>query len=261
MSSKWMYPVYGAVRSAVSLMFYLNKQLKRLMGKPRLLIFTDSRGFRVDIWYCKKNPLRSYIARFARNYAVDYFICMYPHTTLIDFLYDTRNIDLISYDFIILHAGVVDFSPRPRKQAESIIRKKASRIREVFGEQAVSEFVPFQYNELYNGQPTASLYSISMLNKYILPRMNSYGKKLVWIGVNEVLVDWQGSYSRPRPENLNVILSYQDSIDTRFSGSRVDLRSWKDDSIRRYTVDNIHLSDQGIRYLENELSQILLKQR
>src|SRR5690606_7070359 len=102
MLNKWRYPVYGVIRAVSNLYFRCVAGLKP-RGTPRIFVYTDSRGFKVESWYCKKNPIGSYIAKLARVFRVDYSICEYQHTTLIDFLYDIRRVNVRQYDFIVLH--------------------------------------------------------------------------------------------------------------------------------------------------------------
>lgn len=224
---------------------------------PRLLAYTDSRGFRVDHWYARKNPLGSYVPLLTSHFRVDYKVCPYPHTTLIDFLYDLRRMNHRSYDVIILHVGVVDFSPRPHSQARRILKERSARIAALFGSKAVSRFVPKLYNVQYAGEDTASLYGEDVLDEYILPAMNSVKARIVWISVNPVLPDWSGSYERGRPANMNEILSYEERIAATFLGDRVSLVDWGEKEIRELTVDNIHLSERGVRYVERRLANVL----
>ncbi|CAG4884364.1 conserved protein of unknown function [Georgfuchsia toluolica] len=254
MATKWLHPVYGGVRLLADAYYRALARLKR-KGTARLYVFTDSRGFRADLWYCKKNPIRSYVHDLATRYRTEYSISRYSPTTLIDFLYDVRKLDLCEVDFIILHAGIVDFSPRPLNQAKEILGAKARRIESLFGKEALRDFPPRLYEEEYEGEQTASLYGIEVLKKHILPAIDSLPKPVIWIGVNPVLADWVGNYRRERPKNMNSILEYQEIIDRLFKGTKIGLRSWERTQIIEDTIDNIHFTQAGFQYLARSISQ------
>jgi hypothetical protein len=251
-TSKWLYPVYGVI-SVLADAYYSCVSALKPSTIPRVYIYTDSRGFKVDHWYSKKNPIGSYIARLAEKYNVSYSICRYRHTTLIDFLYDIRRIDPQNYDLIVLHVGIVDFSPRPIGQARSIIQKKSKRIAQLFGEESLKDFLPRAYADEYLGERTASLYSPQVLEDYLLPALNTLQDKLVWIGINPVLNDWLGNYERPRPANINNILEYQRCADGGFQGIKIGLSGLSREEINFFTVDNIHLSDRGMERVASEV--------
>src|SRR6266540_7088089 len=123
MSIKLSYFYQYAAKLSVDALFALKKKLIR--HKKRILIYTDSRGYYVNEWYCKKNPLFSYIAMLSSSYSVDYSLCDYKHTTLLDFLCDYEEwIGGNKYAAIILHLGVVDFSPRTNRQAQQVLNQK-----------------------------------------------------------------------------------------------------------------------------------------
>jgi len=251
-----MYPVYFLVRLFFDLYYFCVGRLFNI-GSRKIYIFTDSRGYRVDRWYCKKNPFLSYVSGLLMHNNARYSICRYKHTTLIDFLYDWKNANDDGVEYIILHAGVVDFSPRSYSQALSILRKKSSRIAALFGESALDDFKPCRYSVNYDGEETASLYSIDVLKKYIIPAINSLKPNVVWIGVCPVLNDWLGNYAKRRPENINVILDYQASVNSDFSGCLVDISSWSANEIMNHTIDNIHLTSDGNRFVLNALNSRL----
>lgn len=253
MSNKKLYPVYGIVRMFFSLYYFVVARFGFRKTK-RIYVFTDSRGFRVDLWYCKKNPYLSYISMLSKKYSIDYSVCKYKHTTLIDFLYDTKDVDFGKYDKIVLHAGVVDFSPRPLSQAVSVMQKKSSRIEAVFGSDAIKYFSPCVYDMDYDGEKTASLYDLNALKRYIIPALNEISHKLIWIGVNPVLSEWQGNYARVRPRNLNdVICEYQKVINDLFSGDNLNLLDWSSDDIKSLSIDNIHFSAMGMSEIGKKL--------
>jgi len=226
--------------------------------RKKLLVYTDSRGFYVNRWYCKKNPLYSYIGALSEKYCVDYRLCGYKHTTLLDFLCDYREgLADGGYDAVILHLGVVDFSPRTERQARHVLRQKEERLRRVFGRKVPSLSVEPYPGEPYDGEPTASMYSKEFLRDFIVDQVNAIDGTVVWIGVNPVLGDWDGNYTKRRPQNMNRILEYQEVVDAHFRGERIALQGLTPEEIKRYTVDNIHLSLDGFHYLEGLIEEKL----
>lgn len=245
-----------AVKLFVDLYFKLIKINKSKAKK--ICIYTDSRGFYVNKWYCKKNPLLSYIKILANTYYVDYHLCKYKHTTLLDFLYDYESmLEHKKYDVIILHLGVVDFSPRPLSQANEVLGLKKSRLQNIFSSDSLRNLAPWEYAERYNGEITASLYSKEFLKDFIVRKINNLNARVIWIGVNQILTDWNGNYDKERPANINNILDYQQIIDENFYGELISLCEWKDEDIKRYTVDNIHLSIEGFKHLANLINHRL----
>ena len=248
-----MYPLWGLLGILTVACFKINFVLKRDI-KKKLYIFTDSRGYRIDKWYLKKSPIKSYIYALAQENYVKYSVSKYKHTTLIDFLYDISRAEVERYDAIILHAGIVDFSPRPLSQVKSILKRKKKRICKLFGENAFSSFEDTEIlNAEYMGEKTACLYPVSVLEQYIIPTLNRLKVKIIWVGINKVVNNWNGNYHSARPANINDMLTYQKLANELFDGCVIDLSSWDDDKIRSFTFDNIHLTASGFRELEQEI--------
>jgi hypothetical protein len=242
------------IQFTINLLIKLYFELIKLFNykKKRIYVFSDSRGFYLNKWFCKKNPLLSYIDMLSNTYRVDYSLCNYRHTTLLDFLCDyEEHIRHNKYEAIILHLGVVDFSPRKASQAKAILKHKKIRLEKVFGSSTIGNLSIEPYQEYYEGEPTASIYTINFLRDFIIDKINRIETKIIWIGVNKVLTYWDGNYSNKRPDNMNQILNYQQIIDQHFTGDNISLSNLTDDEIKLYTVDNIHLSIEGFRYLYN----------
>ena len=105
----------------------------------------------------------------------------------------------------------------------------------------------------YKGEDTLAIYDLEFFEKNILDKLSVLGDKLIWIGVNEVVPGWDGTYFQKRPGNMNSIMDYQkicDNYDGLFEiiGIKND-----DSSIMQHTVDNIHLSTEGMKYIRNEI--------
>ena len=245
----------GAIRTCVSTWYIAKRYCER--WKPSLFVYTDSRGFRIDNWWSRRNPIGAYVSMLAQQYRLTYHICPYRHTTLLDFLFDVHQNDMARYDAIILHVGIVDFSPRPISQAAAVLKEKAHKIRAVFGDKA-SEFEPYLHKDVYDGEPTASLYSPQVLTDLILPEIKKLKSRLVWIGINNIVLEWRGNYHRDRPRNMNVVGEFQARVEFGRGYEVLSLSHWSEQQIRQFTVDNIHLSRVGNEYLFGELSVRLL---
>lgn len=177
----------------------------------------------------------------------------YKHTTIIDFLFDYEKkwIDK-NFDFVVLHCGIVDFSPR-KKSGLSIVQDK--KIKKV-DDQYLNLFFDYPvYTVKYGGDYTASLYSTSFLKSYILPKLKSI-KGLIFIEPNPIDLDWNGTYPGQRPDNMNIVFDYVDVISFDIKNV-VKLSAWNLDLVREYTTDNIHYNVGGFNYIYGELQGII----
>ena len=99
-----------------------------LTGKKTILYISDSRGFLVGSPVSYKNHFKNcLISGLQKNYAVLPIINRQKYTTLLDGL-DFINNTRFKFDLIVLHLGVVDFSPRPSSSAKLVRAKKISSI-------------------------------------------------------------------------------------------------------------------------------------
>ncbi|WP_260863429.1 hypothetical protein [Citrobacter sp. Marseille-Q6884] len=126
-------------------------------------MFTDSRGYEVTNLWNKRNPFSSYVGDLIKEYNVEYHICEYASTTVIDFLYEYhKQINKgKSYDFVIMHIGLVDFSPRPKNMAINIIKTKSHKIKYMNWPLTLFEEhvnIPIS-KEIYNGEQLTNLYT------------------------------------------------------------------------------------------------------
>jgi hypothetical protein len=252
------YPAYALAKVAVGLASAVRRA--GTAGAPRLLVYTDSRGFLIDRWYCRKNPFLSYAWALGRDYQVRDAICPYAHTTLIDFLFDLRygrfRHELQSVDAVVLHVGIVDFSPRPASGAEQLRSVKRARVERLFGAGAWARDRGARYDDEYHGEATESLYSVSFLRDTLLPALTELRVPIVWISPNPVIPGWRGTYFQARPSNMNVILDY--SVELRGAVEKtIDLVNWSEEDVRRYTVDNVHLSNEGFELVHGLLADAL----
>lgn len=227
--------------------------------KKKILIYTDSRGIEITKVYNRRNPFLSYIGFFIKNYNVDYVIMPESHTTFIDFLYEWESkYKNIKYDYVILHLGIVDFSPRPLSSSKKIQDLKNSFIKNLFYKNLSSLDKNIIYNVEYNTELTCSLYSKDFLKKYILQKLIKIDN-LILIGSNHILENWIGNYNKKRPANINIIQEYNKVLVDNLQKT-VDISHWDEVEIRKYTVDNIHLSSVGFGYIENELNKFIIQE-
>ncbi|WP_448213044.1 hypothetical protein [Colwellia sp. MEBiC06753] len=235
---------------------------KRNTDKPKLLIFTDSRGYEVVHPWNRKSAYASYVGELCKKYHVEHVICPEFSTTVIDFLYEYQQRVAAGkqYDAVIAHVGVVDYSPRPVSMLNDMMRTKSHKIKALFPE---SEFDFYQYHgeqfaELYFGKPVKNFYSEAFLTEQVLPQLLAINN-LIMIGCSPVLENWRGNYWRDRPQNMNMILSYSAHCRAKLEHF-IDLSTWSESDIKANTIDNIHLSQSGfdvcLKHINKHLKQL-----
>lgn len=219
--------------------------------KTKILIYTDSRGFLVNCLLCNKTPKDSYIEMLSKNFNIDYQLCTKKHTTILDFLDYVKDRDISQYSHIILHLGIVDFSPRPLNHFDIVYNLKNKLANKLFPN---IKMEPQYYNVLYENERTFSLYNIDYLKKAILPKISEISKltNIIWLGVNKVDLNWNGNYFKKRPININNILIYQNTIKDFLTKNHasihyIDIDTIKEFNIKIHTIDNMHLSSDGFR--------------
>lgn len=221
--------------------------------KPRVLIYTDSRGFDVRK-KGRKNPFKSYISYFLWNYRVDYFICPEKHTTITDFLLTYDQLKYKNYRFVILHCGVVDFSPRPESNLKWVLdSKRGNKYLDL-----AREKYPVHYTNLndqyYMGEKTQNLYPTKFLIKNIIPELISI-KDLIWISSNPFVKNWEGNYTKERPKNINEMVTKFENVLRNNLSNVIDLKNWSDKDVKHFTIDNIHFSEVGFKHISNLLEK------
>ena len=230
--------------------------------KMKLLIFTDSRGQH------KQGDSQLYWERLADDseYQVDCYICPYKWTTTLDFLELIFNgqIDPRSYDAIILHTGIVEWSPRSWSNAFNDLYNpvntrngKKTFADWLFGEDVMEKYLTEMFSVEYEGEPTMNLYSLDMLKHKVLPYLRTI-PNLIWISCNPIILEWRGTYSRDRPENIRLVEYYSEEM-TKGLQHVVDLNGWTDAEVKQYTLDNIHLTSAGSDYIYERIIEYLAK--
>ena len=219
--------------------------------RPSVLIYADSRGRNITAPH-KTHYAGSYVHALQRSFNVTYRLTPHSHTTLVDFLNFTNEVDLASFDRVILHCGIVDFSPRPLSNIEKVRAAKANlpRFDALFAANAGYHSEPWE--TLYNGEPTINLYSPEYLRDEIAPALRAI-PNLTWISSNHFVSGWEGNYTRGRPTNIEPVVQRFDAHLRAALPDTVDLSHWTPEQVRASTVDNIHLSRHGFRELASML--------
>ncbi len=228
-------------------------------NKPRLFVFTDSRGYEVVKPWNRKSAYASYVGKLCKEFHVEYVICPEFSTTVIDFLfeYQKRLKAGKGYDAVIAHVGVVDYSPRPVSMLTDMIDAKKHKIAALFTEPSFDFEAYHQKNfdELYFGKPVKNFYSVGFLTNEVLPKLKAIDN-LIMVGCTPVLSEWHGNYWRERPANMNMILDYSAICQEQLEHF-IDYSSWSIDDIKTNTIDNIHLSSAGFDVVFNDIKSQL----
>ena len=258
---------------------------KKTKNKKRILIFTDSRG--------QHKPGGQTHDIFAERLAkddrldVDMYLCPMKWTTTLDFLEHFSSHKLAEYDHVILYTGIVEWSPRPassaindlydnpsllnadalalntRDYSRKVVNNKKAIFDRIFGADAMATHFSTPFDVKYEGEKTNNMYSIVMA-----PQILAYVKRipnLIFISANRFVRGWEGDFKRKRPENIYATHAYSDLFAEELKAAGVplvDLRSWSDVEIKRFTCDNLHLSKDGSDWIYDELmAQMDLKPR
>lgn len=224
-------------------------------NKPKILIYTDSRGFNV-LNKLGKNYFDSYIFDLIKKYRVSAYICLHKFTTILDFIeFYEKKAKHEKYDAIICHCGVVDFSPRPLSSLKLLKQTKNSPyFKDIF--ESLNDYYSFPFETKYRNEPTINLYSKSFLESNIATKLNEIDN-LIWIDSNQILNNWNGNYLKGRPENINTIVSEYDKIMNSKLKNKVSLRDWSEKEIKEFTIDNIHFTNKGFHVLNKRIEEKL----
>jgi hypothetical protein len=240
----------------INILYKILFKVKYSKSKKNVFIYSDSRGFLVDCFFCNRTPHFSYIEILSRKYNIDYKICPHKHTTTLDAIKYLSKLDIKRYDYIILHIGIVDYSPRPLSQYEIVYNKKNNLRNEIFPN---IEMKPNIYDIQYENDVTFSLYNFSFL-KIILDHINDISQdvNIVWIGMNKVDLEWNGNYFKKRPLNINKIMEYQEEIEKYIANNKsnidyINLEKIVNFDYKIHTLDNMHFSKVGFTFLSDIL--------
>jgi hypothetical protein len=225
-------------------------------NRERVLVFSDSRGFDIVKRETRFNPFNGYAGLLIKKYNVHYSICPERPTTIIDFLKRHEG-KCNNYDFIVLHAGIVDFSPRHRSVAKKLIYEQKPYDR-IFGKDNMMTHLGGNLGVEYEGEQTINMFSLEMAEKFLIPRLAKMNN-LIWIGCNNFVDGWEGNYFKPRPKNIKLVEEYS-RLFARSLPNCVDLSDWDENAVMLYTCDNLHLTKAGheelYRRIDNKIQQL-----
>jgi hypothetical protein len=230
----------------ILIIFYKIKNVK----KKKILIYTDSRGFNLLNKEWKSSLFNTYAWELVKKYNCTLQICKHKHTTFYDFFDYVEKNKLYKDNLIICHIGVVDFSPRKQTQIKEILKLKNQKILDVFCKDSDALLKPYIYKVKYLDEFTSSLVDLEKV-KFISKKLSKYSN-LIWINSNPIIENWLGNYWRKRPSNMNEILKIQKKIEVK---NTIDISSWNDKMIKKYTIDNIHFNNQGMKYILNQITK------
>lgn len=220
--------------------------------RPSTVLFTDSRGYNIGVPRHRRNPLTSYGKVLSQSLRIHPQIDRHRPTTLVRFIEfaDSRK----PPDIWIVHAGIVDFSPRPLSHIEGLLRAGlGGALYTIFPRKELENHWRRARYGWYRDEELTNLYSLEMAERYLVPRLQSI-PNLVWIGCNRVLPYWHGTYGKPRPDAIALVEEYSCLLVDQLPNS-IDLSGWTDAQIMKFTVDNVHLSNEGA----DELAALTLK--
>ncbi|WP_072616331.1 hypothetical protein [Vibrio vulnificus] len=230
--------------------FFENMSWRPKTGK--ILVFTDSRGTEVSALK-QKVPFFSYL-KFFNNFKVEYYLCPSKYTSILDFLELVGNKG-DEYEFIVLHCGIVDFAPRPLSSYQDMLNLKWDYISKM----GWSSYFKNRNDYLcdYYNEKTLQFMSLKFVDDVVIPLL-SKRKNLIYVGINRVLLDWNGNYWKKRPDCINVQLKNNANIMNNLS-SAISLSSWSDDQIKKYTVDNVHYNRLGLDLIGKQVYEKILE--
>lgn len=232
------------VWEAIEKLWSKHKKKKQI----RVLLYTDSRGDNLP----NDRTYKHYSTRLSDSYIVEKYLCPRKWTTIIDFisLYEKRKIKK-NYDLIILHAGIVDWSPRHQKIArKNIYGGKKKLFNSIFTKNEMIHHLSLNFHNTYEGDKTINMYSLDMAKRHLLPVLKKI-PNLLWISTNRIVADWDGNYWKKRPKNMNITINYSKIFMKELNS--INLLVWDNDSVKRFTHDNVHPNKQGSDYIYNKL--------
>jgi len=223
----------------------------------KILIYTDSRGQVI-------NNIQPYSHKLKNLYNCELHICEEKWTTTLDFFRLIENKNLNNYDYVILQTSVVENSPRIKKDAYEKIYldpKKKFFFDKVFGEKNMKDFYKTKFEYLYEGQETLNLFSIEMGIKYLVPKLSNI-PNLIWISNNPLVggngKSWRGNYWKDRPENMEIVNEFSKEYIKNLNGiDIINNTNWTDTEIKKYTIDNIHYTNEGHNLIFKKITNII----
>jgi glycosyltransferase involved in cell wall biosynthesis len=239
------------IPKVIGLWVKLCNAINKVQKKPKIFLYTDSRGQKIENKYLKHQgvfPL--YALPLLTHYQIEYHTCEETHTTFLDFLrvYEASKKD---YDIVIAHIGIVDFSPRPASGVQAIYELKKEWFDKIFGVSNMESHILNPMETTYEGECTNNLYSLQMAEKHLIPVLKAI-PNLIWISSNHFVPGWRGNYFKERPSNIAITEDYAQRF-AELLPNVINLLNWQIDDIKTYTCDNIHLSKAGFKQISIQL--------
>ncbi len=215
------------------------------------------------------------------GFEVELYLCPFKWTTTLDFLATFTRERLLGYDAIILYTGIVDWSPRLEGSArndlydsqavanegnlllntdnygQKILNNKKVIFDQVFGEASMSRHLSEPFEQRYEGSRTVNMYSLEMAKASLIPRLAAL-PNLLFINSNRFCTEWNGDYWKARPSNIHLTEAYSELFARSLPRNQViDLLEWQESDVRRFTCDNLHLSESGNDYIYEQIMRRL----
>ncbi len=255
----------------------------------KILVFTDSRGEHKKTFESQNIFTEKLKIRYdARGHQVTLMLCPYSWTTTLDFIECLHNkiFDINQYDLVILYTGIVDASPRPlsnfnnvydNKQDDTvtysklvsrdrsikrIINNKKKFMDKIVPHDLLKKHLGTNYDVIYSGENTKSFISLDIYDQVILSFLKKYDSKILFINSNRIVPGWEGNYlsvnKEGRPKNISTIERYSALAKTRLTNV-INLLQWSNDEVKKYTVDNMHLTFLGSEYIYARICEFIDK--
>lgn len=221
----------------------------------KVLFFTDSRGQHKSS-FSKK---RIFPEKFTSEFDCHLLLCPFKWTTTLDFikLIENKQINVQNYDKIVLYTGVVEFSPRHFSNFKQCLEDKFDFVKYFLGDYLDLDTF---YQCKYKGEYTKSLISLNAYENIVIPYLQKFNEKLILINTNKIVPGWEGDYLKinpeGRPKNINKVEEYSQKTLGKFD-NLVNLLDWDFEEVKKYTVDNMHLTYSGSEYIYSQLKQYL----
>jgi hypothetical protein len=251
----------------------------------KVLIFTDSRGEHKKS-FNDKDIFTDKIKYFfeEKNIYCDLMLCPFSWTSTLEFIQciEENILNPNDYQLIILYTGVVEYSPRPISNYKKCYEEHNDKIdlynllnnkrqvkifnnKKIFMEKFINKKLielNSEYLLEYNKEKTKSLISLDINKNVIIPYLQKFNDKLIFINSNRISNNWEGNYINinplGRPKNINIIEDFSRQTLNKFK-YYVNLLEWDDNDIKKFTVDNMHLTYEGSEYIYKKLIEIITK--
>jgi len=218
----------------------------------KILLYTDSRGLKLE-----SEDYVHYSERLAERYDVDAFLRPFKKTTTLDFLQFVKEHDISAYDHVILHVGIVEYSPRRQKSCWRMYESKRQIFDEVFGKDNIKAHLSRDFGYTYKDDKIINMYSMDMARRDLLPRLRDV-HRLIWVSNTRDVPFWNDPTRQNRrgPLNMHIIHDYAHLFMDTLNES-INLMQWDEDGAKEHTIEGIHLNKKGSDFLYNKIVERL----